>query len=161
FKETTAHQIVAEFDMGGDFAKGDQMLGEIRTRVKPDIILAVGIWALQVANRQKLDIPVVFAMVLNPDSVIGTSANQITGASMNVPVGQQIQLLQQLDPKIRRIGVVFNPKETGYLVDIAKRDAMEKGIQLVSREVVSPKDAPQAINSLGDGIDAFWVLPDE
>jgi putative ABC transport system substrate-binding protein len=161
FKETTTHQVVAEYDMGGDFTRGDQMLGEIRTRVKPDLILAVGIWALQVTNRQKLDIPVVFAMVLNPDSVIGTTANKITGASMNVPVGQQIQLLQQLDPRIRRIGVVFNPKETGYLVEIAKRDALEKGIQLVAREALSPKDAPQAINSLGDAIDAFWVLPDE
>ena len=25
----------------------------------------------------------------------------------------------------------------------------------------SSKDAPQAINSLGDAIDAFWVLPDD
>src|SRR6185436_15147637 len=108
FRATTTHQVVAEYDMAGDFSRGDQMLGEIRTRVKPDIILAVGIWALQATIRQNLDIPVVFAMVLNPDSVIGTTANKITGASMNVPVGQQIQLLQQLDPKIRRIGVVFN-----------------------------------------------------
>jgi len=36
FKATTTHQIVAEYDMGGDFSRGDQMLGEIRTRVKPD-----------------------------------------------------------------------------------------------------------------------------
>jgi putative ABC transport system substrate-binding protein len=161
FKETTTHQIVAEYDMAGNFSRGDQMLGEIRTRVKPDIILVVGIWALQAAIRQKVDIPIVFAMVLNPDSVIGTTANKITGASMNVPVDEQIQLLQQLDPKVRRIGVVFNPKDTGYLVEMAKRDTMQKGLQLVAREVASSKDAPQAINSLGDAIDAFWVLPDD
>ena len=162
FKETIGHRIVAEYDMEGDFDRGREILEEIRSKVKPDLILAVGVWALQVIVNEPVDLPVVFTMVLNPPSILSGEARNITGASMNVPVDQSIKLLKQLDPEIRRIGVIYNRARTGYLVTQAKVVAQEEQIQLITRDVLSGKEAIQAVNSLHqDGTEIFWILPDQ
>jgi ABC-type uncharacterized transport system substrate-binding protein len=80
FKDVARLRIVAEYDMGGDPDKGPSIVAEIETKIKPDLIFAVGIWALQAVLSQPTEIPVVYAMVLNPPSVGGDGRN-ITGAA--------------------------------------------------------------------------------
>jgi putative tryptophan/tyrosine transport system substrate-binding protein len=162
FKRSFRHRIVGEYTMMGDFGRGREILSEIKSKVKPDLIFAVGIWALQVVVGETTNIPVVYAMVLNPPSIIGTGSKNVTGASMNVPVDQTIHLFKQLGPQIRRLGVVFNRAKTGYLVGLADAIAREQGLQLITKEIGSPKEAIPALDSLqGEGIDALWILPDE
>jgi len=136
-------------------------MAEIRSKVKPDLIVAIGIWALQVAALESTDVPVVYAMVLNPPSVVPGRGKNITGASMNVPVDQSIRLFKQLSPIIRRIGVIYNPGKTGYLVQRAQVAARDQGLQLITREVLSSKEAVSALESIQESIDALWILPDE
>jgi putative ABC transport system substrate-binding protein len=162
FRATLRHRVVAEYDMEGDLDRGRKILGELQAKVKPDLIFAVGLWALQLVAGQPGDVPVVYAMVLNPPSVVGAGAKNITGASMNVPVEQTIRLFKALGPQIRRIGVIFDPAKTGYLVTKAADAAREQGLQLVARETRSPREAIPALEALqGQGIDALWILPDE
>ena len=162
FKASLRHKVVAEYDMEGDFDRGKKQVTEIGVKVKPDLILAVGIWALQAVAKETTTVPVVYAMVLNPPSVIGSEAKNITGASMNVPVEQTIRVLKQLGPQIRRVGVMFDRAKTGYLVARAEAVARDEGLQLVAREIHSAKEAISALDTLGEqGVDALWVLPDE
>jgi putative tryptophan/tyrosine transport system substrate-binding protein len=160
FRETAGHRITAEYDMDEDLDKGRKILTEIENKVKPDLILTVGFWALQAIAGQT-DIPVVYAMVLNPPSIVGAGAKNITGASMNVPVEQPLRLFKQLGPNVKRIGVIYNQARTGYLVKRAEAVAREEGLQLITKEIASPKDAIAALESLQDGIDALWIVPDE
>jgi putative ABC transport system substrate-binding protein len=162
FKQSLEHDIVAEYDMRGDFDRGRRILGEIETKVKPDLLLAVGVWALEVAVQESLDIPVVYTMVLNPPTVVGEQPRNITGASMNVPVERAFQVFRQLGPEIQRIGTVFNPVNTGYLLANAIRTARAQGLDLVAREARSAGEAVSALDSLlEEGIDALWILPDK
>jgi putative ABC transport system substrate-binding protein len=161
FKEAAPHEIVAVYDMDGDLDRGRKQLAEIETKIKPDLIFAVGIWALQAIVSRPPPLPVVYAMVLNPPSVIGAGAKNVTGASMNVPVEQSIRLLKQLGPQIKRIGVIYNPAKTGYLVKRAQIVAKEDGLELVAREINSAKEVIGALESFQDGIDALWIVPDE
>ena len=62
FTDTLGHRIVAEYDMEGDPDRGQAILREIQSEVKPDLIFAVGIWALQVLAKQSIELPVVYAM---------------------------------------------------------------------------------------------------
>ena len=80
FKETAPPEIVGVYDMDGDLERGRKHLAEIEAKVKPDLIFAVGIWALQVVVSRPSSIPVVYAMVLNPPSVVGAEAKNVTGA---------------------------------------------------------------------------------
>ena len=80
---------------------------------------------------------------------------------MNVPVEQSLRLFKQLGPDVKRIGVIFNRARTGYLVKRAETVAREEGLQLVTREISSSKEAVAALESFQDGIDALWIVPDE
>jgi putative ABC transport system substrate-binding protein len=161
FKEATPHQVAAVYDMDGDLDRGRKQLAEIEEKVKPDLIFAVGIWALQAVVSRPPSVPVVYAMVLNPPSVIRAETKNVTGASMNVPVEQSIRLFKQLGPQIKRIGIIFNPVKTGYLVKRAQLVARDEGLELVTREISSTKEVIGALESLQDGIDALWIVPDE
>jgi putative tryptophan/tyrosine transport system substrate-binding protein len=161
FKEATPHQIAAVYDMDGDLDRGRKQLTEIEEKVKPDLIFAVGTWALQAVVSRPPSIPVVYAMVLNPPSVVRAETKNVTGASMNVPVEQSIRLFKQLGPQIKRIGIIFNPAKTGYLVKRAQLVARDEGLELVTREIGSAKEVIGALESLQDGIDALWIVPDE
>src|SRR5215468_6692284 len=161
FREATQHDIAVVMDMDGDLDRERKQLAEIEQKVKPDLIFAVGVWALQTVITRPPSVPVVYAMVLNPPSVLGADAKNVTGASMNVPVEQPIRLFKQLGPNVKRIGVLYNRNRTGYLVRQAQTVAREEGLELVTREVTSPKDVVAALESLQDGIDALWIVPDE
>ena len=101
-------------------------------------------------------------MVLNPPSIVGAEPKNITGASMNVPVEQTIRLFKQLGPQVRRIGAVYDRAKTGYLVRRAEAVARDEGLQLITKEIRSAKEAIPALDFLQESrIDALWILPDE
>lgn len=161
FKDTTRHEIVAEYDMAGDFERGREFLRDIRSESQPDLVLAMGIWALQVAVQENVDLPVVFAMVLNPPAVLGSEPKNVTGASMNVPIDSTLGVIETLGPRVHRIGLVYDPARTGYLVENAKQQVESHDLTLRAHAVGSPKEAIKAITALQkEGVDALWLLPD-
>jgi putative ABC transport system substrate-binding protein len=161
FKRVSQYRMVAEYNMQGDFDRGQEILTQIQSKVKPDLILAIGVWALQVVSERGKDIPIVYAMVLNPQNVIKAGAKNITGASMNVPVELTTNLFNELSPKIRRVGVIYNPIHTENLVRQGRIAARQRGLQLIAKEIRSPKEAIAALDSIQDEIDALWILPDD
>jgi putative tryptophan/tyrosine transport system substrate-binding protein len=162
FKETAGHPVVAVYDMNADIERGLRAVHEIQTDVRPDLLLAIGPWALRAVSAEESDIPVVFTMVLNPWTLLGEDARNITGASMNVSIDQQVRLLKQLGLRIRRVGVVYNPANTGPLIEQADAIAREEGLQLMAKAVRAPKEAIAAVNRLeAENVDALWILPDE
>jgi putative ABC transport system substrate-binding protein len=156
------HRVTAEYDMRGDPALGARMVDEIKTKDRPDMVFAVGIYALQVAAANAGSLPVVYAMVLNPPSLLPAAAKNVTGASMNVPVDQTFQVLKQLGPGIRKVGVLYHPDKTGYLVQRAAAVAPQQGLTLVAKDVRNEKEAIAALAALQQaGVDVIWILPDE
>ena len=160
FKSVAGHSTVSEYDMGGDLQSGKRFLARFKSGPKPDLIFAIGVWALQAVVEEVRDIPVVFAMVLNPSTVIGQEARNITGASMNVPIEQQIALLKKVSPHVQRIGVIYDPSKTGFLVRQADRIAKPQGLRLVTKAIASSRDAIAALDAIQGEIDALWILPD-
>ncbi len=150
FRKTLRHRIVSEHDMKGDLDRGRKALTEIQSKINPNLIFTIGTPALQVAARKTTIPPVVYAMVFNPISIIGAGVKNITGVSMNVSVEQTILLFKDLSPKIRRVGVVFNPARSGHLVLRAALVARKQGVQLVTRKIRYPREAIKALNSLQD-----------
>jgi putative ABC transport system substrate-binding protein len=128
------------------------------SKIKPDIILTVGIDALSKVKKIK-DIPIVYIMVLNPQSVISKEEN-ITGVSMNIPPEKQLVLLQEAFHDVNRVGLLYDPEKSGYLVEKARYYSRKLGIKLIVEEVHSSKEVPSIINKMKYGIDVFWMLPD-
>jgi len=137
--------------------EGADAVREIR-EAKPDLVLAIGAEALAKVRKIQ-DIPIVYLMVLNPQTILQGEEN-ITGVSMNIPPEKQLAALQKVLPQVRRVGLLYDPHKSGPLVKKAQVAARAAGIELVTKEVHNPKDVPELANSMKGMIQAFWVIPD-
>jgi len=137
--------------------EGTEIIKSIR-RIKPDMILAVGVDALSKVKKIK-DIPIVYLMIPNPQSVISKEEN-ITGVNMNIPPEKQLGLLQEVLYQVKRVGLLYDPSKTGFFVEKALYSSEKLEIKLVLKEVHNPKDVPSMLDSMKDEIDIFWMLPD-
>ena len=159
-EEALGYELDHTYDMQGEPDRGRDHLRHILSDLKPDLIIAVGVWALQAVARERGDLPVVYTMVLNPPSVVEPGVPNITGASMNVSLEQTFGVFQDLG--LKRIGTVYTRAATGYLVEQARARARAGGLELVAREI---RNESEAIRSLGalktEGIDGLWIVPDK
>ncbi len=125
---------------------------------KPTIILTVGMDALSVV-KQITDIPIVYLMVLNPQSILTDQAN-IKGVSMFIPYQKQFKMLLDTLPGTRTVGLLYDPVRTGDFVQQAKTYAQSIGIEVIARGVHRAMDVPAGMQALKGKIDVFWMLPD-
>jgi len=137
--------------------QGADVLKEIK-RNRPDMVLAIGRDALSTVKRIR-NIPIVYLMVLNPQSILSGEKN-IAGVSMNIPPDRQLMALLETLPNTKNIGLLYDPDRTGYLVEKARNAARKMGIALMAKEIHSSRDAPSLIMDMKEKIDVFWMLPD-
>jgi putative ABC transport system substrate-binding protein len=161
FREAARHRIVGVQNLKNSAAGGRDELIKLRATTKPDLVFAIGTPALQLVAREITDIPVVHAMVLNPATVSPAAGKNSTGITMNPAAEQVMSLIKELNPKFRRIGVIFDPSKSAHLVAPARQAAQKAGLQLVSKEIHSPGEIIGALNSLRNEIDLLYLLPDE
>lgn len=136
---------------------GADAAASIRER-KPDLILAVGMEALQKVKRVS-HIPIVYIMVLNPSMVLDEERN-VTGVGMTIAPEKQLALLHRVLPGTRRIGLLYDPKKSGLFVKRAQSAARDLRIDLLSREVTHARAVPGVLKSLKGVVDALWLIPD-
>jgi len=127
-------------------------------KINPDVIIAIGMDALTKVKTIK-DTPIVYLMILNPRSIISGEKN-ISGVSMHIPHERQLLVLSKVLPHVKRVGLVYDPDQTGYFMERARETAASMGIELIANEVHSSRDAPSSIKDLEGKIDAFWMIPD-
>jgi putative ABC transport system substrate-binding protein len=160
FRETLpAKTTVTEYNLAGNLTRGREMAMSLRA-APPALVLAVGLKAALAAKLELVDTPVVFCLVLNPESH-GLLAPNMTGILMRVPPAAQLASIQTLAPRARRIGLLYDPSQTGALVAESERAARKLGLQLVAVSVNDPSDVPGALRKVLPTIDLFWLLQDQ
>jgi putative ABC transport system substrate-binding protein len=125
---------------------------------RPDMVLAIGMEALSKVKVIK-EIPIVYLMVLNPRSLL-SGENNITGVSMNISADKQLRILRDALPGVKKIGLLYDQKQTGPFARSARNAAGRIGIKVVATEVHSPREVPSSLDAMGGAIDMFWMLPD-
>ncbi|HEY6873555.1 MAG TPA: ABC transporter substrate binding protein [Geobacteraceae bacterium] len=125
---------------------------------KPRLILAVGADALKKV-RPVRNVPIVYLMVVNPQPIVKGNRN-ITGIAMNLPPEKFLDLVMRLSPRPKVVGIIYDPAKTGQLVKRAQQAARARGIEIMARDVGSPKEVPEALNGMKGVIDTLWMLPD-
>lgn len=137
-----------------DYANVD--LGRILREDNPALILTVGD-AAQNAVRTIRDTPVLTVMSLGINIPKAAYPNQ-TGISMLVQPERYMALFQGM--KLRRVGVVHDTGKSGWYLSQARIAARKVGIELVVREVSSPRETIKQLQSMNGKVDALWMLPD-
>lgn len=133
--------------------------------LRPDLIHTVGTKATRIVKDQIKDIPVVFSMVLNPEASglvksMESPGNNLSGASMDIPIILQFEYMKKLLPGTDSIGVIYSNAETGTVVADARKVAARMGIKLVGIEVDDPSGVTSAMTQLIGKVDFLWSVAD-
>jgi len=122
-------------------------------------VLAIGDEPLRALAGRLTELPVIFCMVANPASIMGGARN-ITGVSTDTPPGRLMALAGRFAVHMHRIGVVYNPDESGYMVAAARKVLARHHQVLVARPAHSSRQALEALRKLMPHVDAYWVVRD-
>ena len=153
-----APSTFVEYDLQGDIERGRKLARKIRAS-DATLVLAVGLKAALVAKLEIVDIPVIYCMVLDP-AKSGLSAPNMTGIMLEIPIERQLSAMRSVLPRLKRIGVLYDPEKTANLVDVARRQARALGLEVVARQVRSEKEVPTILRALLPEIEALWLIPD-
>lgn len=134
---------------------------------RPDLVLTIGTPATRYA-RTVLDdarIPLVFTAVANPLDAGSASLTDggpgVTGATLYTDMNESMNIVKEIFPSLRRIGMVHTDDENGIAhVEAAKAGGAQVGIAVSSR-LVNKRDSIvpslKELHSHGRGVQMFAV----
>ena len=114
------------------------------------------------AAAEDKDIPVIFTAITDPVQA-KLDAGNITGTSDKLPVEAQLDLIRQLQPEAKTIGIIYTTSEPNSVSAIAeyKAKAPDYGFEIDAVGVTSQAEVTQAADTLlSHGVDCFSNLTD-
>lgn len=145
-------------DLLGSAEIGRKLVSKLKAH-PPDLIFALGRKAATLSVTSFSRVPVIFAMVLNWRRHHLKRRNS-TGISLEIPGEIQFTQFKMVAPRIKRVGVFYNPEQTRELVNRARPLAQRLGITLIPVPVHRSSDLKSALNRTSSRLDALWMIPD-
>lgn len=132
-----------------------------------DLIFAIATPAAQSAKQVTNDIPIIFSAVTDPveselmESMENPGGN-VTGTSDMAQMEDQLQLFKDIDPSVKKIGIVFNTSEENSRIQVerAKEIAKDLDLEIVDIGVDVISNIPQAVDSLVNRVDGIYTITD-
>jgi putative ABC transport system substrate-binding protein len=153
-------------DAQGTPERAQQLALEL-VRGRPDVIVTLSLPATQAVTTYTKQIPVVFAGITDPVAAEvvmgwGPSGTNVTGVSDALPLKKRIDLIKQLVPQARRVGVIYNPSDANSVAQVREFQENLSGTGLIAIEltVSRPVDVGSAARSLIEKVDVFQSLTD-
>ena len=132
-----------------------------------DAIVAIGTPSAQAAVAGTKRIPIVFTAVTDPVQGQLTpsweaSGTNITGVSDVLELGKQMELIKQVVPNAKRLGMVYNPGEANSVavVEALKEILPEHDMTLVEAAAPRSVDVGSAARSLVGKVDVIYTSTD-
>ena len=107
-------------------------------------------------------IPVIFIAVTDPAGAKLDSGN-VTGTSDVLPVEGQLQLIRELQPEAKTIGIIYTTSESNslYSIGVYEEKAADYGFTIDAVAVTAQSEVTQAVDKLlSDGVDCLSNLTD-
>jgi len=162
-RKSEIEAILIEYDIS-DESKGEGQIAQKIRDLKPDLIVTIGSRSTAIVSQKIKDIPIVFCMVLNPVSSgfiqsMRSSGNNLSGASLDIPVRIQLEKFKLIVPKLKKLGVLFTQDSKQVIVE-ARRVCKKIGIELVPELIYSEREIPEAVETLAQEVDGLWAVAD-
>ncbi|WP_288729776.1 ABC transporter substrate-binding protein [uncultured Fusobacterium sp.] len=144
----------------GDFGTA-QLIAKSYVNSKKDVIVAISTPSAQAALNATKQIPIVYTAVTDP-KIAGLSGKNITGTTDMSPLEEQLNLLKNLLPKVKKVGFLYNPSEQNS-VSLLKQFtilAKERQLQVIEKGVNTVNDMNLALNSLLGQVDVLYIPTD-
>ncbi|HEY4317334.1 MAG TPA: ABC transporter substrate-binding protein [Herbaspirillum sp.] len=133
----------------------------------PDVIIAIATPSAQSMVAATKSIPIVYSGVADPIAAQlvrdwKPSGTNVTGLSHMLDLNRQIEVMKQVVPKARKVGIVYNPGEVNSAVVVRQLKALleKQGIALI--DVAAPRtvDVGPAARSLVGKVDLIYSTTD-
>lgn len=140
-----------------------QIMGE-----RPDLVLAIATPGAQAAAQKIKDIPILFTGVTDPVSaglvkdLQNTGGKNISGMSDFSPMDKHVELIQEIVPAAKTIGVIYNAGEPNsvVLVNKLREEAAKAGLKVEEATVANSSGVYQAAKSLVGRCDVIYTPTD-
>ncbi|ELH4234398.1 ABC transporter substrate-binding protein [Vibrio fluvialis] len=139
-----------------------QFVGE-----NPDVLVGIATPTAQALVAATKSIPIVFTAVTDPVGAklvkkMEQPGKNVTGLSDLSPVEQHVELIKELMPNVKSIGVVYNPGEANAvsLMELLKVAAKKNGVQLVEATALKSADVQSATQAIAAKSDIIYALID-
>jgi len=124
----------------------------------PEAIVAIGTAAFKKVITIT-DTPVIYTMVMPSETTPPLNPN-ISGVSIDISPETYLSTMTALFTKARRIGLIYDPRNTTEFVENAIAAAGSARIELVTKKVNDPSQIPAALKEMQQKIDILWLIPD-
>lgn len=152
-------------------AQGEQAncitIGQKFINDKSDLILAIATPAAQAVANMTKDIPILITAVTDPaDSKLVNDNNapggNVTGTSDLTPVESQIELLTEITPNVKTVGLLYCSSEQNsvFQINMAKRKLDSMGIKYIDLTVSNPNEIQQVLQSAIGKVEAVYTPTD-
>ena len=166
FKESLQNAgVQANYDeqnAQGDQATATSVANNFRTK---DLVLAIATPTAQAAAQAITDKPIVITAVTDPVEAglvksLDAPGGNVTGTTDLNPVDQQLQLLKEINPQAKSVGIVYSSGEVNskVQVDLARKAAKPLGLSVSVATVSNSSEVAQAAQTLD--VDSYYIPTD-
>lgn len=134
---------------------------------KKDLIFAIGTPAAQAAFNANKETPIVITAVTDAKEAGLVESNEnpgtnVTGTSDNVSLERQLDLIKQLVPNAKNIGVLYSTSEKNSEIQVNafEKAATKAGYVIKRGAVTNSSEVDQALTSIIGDIDVLYVPTD-
>lgn len=132
-----------------------------------DMMFAIATQAVQSAYNATKDIPILMTAVTDPveAGVVkdwNQSGTNVTGTSDLTPVAKQMELIQELLPEAKTVGILYTTSEVNSEIQVALAEeaAAKLGLDIIKVGITSVNEIPNAIASVVDKVDVIYTPTD-
>ncbi len=133
----------------------------------PDVIVAITTPTAQAMASATKTIPIVFATVTDPIKAklvagYAKTGTNLTGVSDAAPLPAQIELMQEILPKMKKVGFIYNPGLDNAVSTLETLRGLlkVKGIEIVESPSPTTNEVILAAKKLVGKVDAIYVPND-
>ena len=160
--------VLSRFNAEGDMATANSMANELVSG-RYDLVITLSTSCLQAvgnANRRG-SVRHVFGLVSDP-TVAGVGIEKeplahpahMVGIGTMPPAGKSFQIAREMNPKLKRVGVVWNPAEVNSEIatKVARETCKQLGIELIEANAENASAVKEAVASVvARDVDALWI----
>ena len=133
----------------------------------PDVIVGIATPAAQAVAAATRNVPLVFSAVTDPVAaqLVKTwepTGTNVTGVSDELALERQIELIKQILPNAKKVGIVYNPGEANskVVVEQLKQLMPKHGLTLVEAAAPRTVDIGSAASRLAGQVDVIYTSTD-
>lgn len=147
-----------EYSLMGQASRGPELVKSALSN-GAEVLIAIGPKSANAAKIHAAITPVIFCLVPRVEDYDLDRPN-VVGIRLEVPFSRQLSLLKTLHPKVRLVAVVADRDHSASLIDRAKNEAKNLGLDLVVAHSKLASAVAGALQDLHGKVDALLLLPD-